>query len=362
MLNNIFKNVLCLSLATLLVSCVSTKQPTLLDDGLTTATPESVGVGSRLLKKASNEVLEISFAPVTAHIQNSKDYAGIDSILVAKNNKLIFEKYYNGFHETKPHGIASVGKSLLSALVGVAIEDGHISDTDESIYRFILYPDYQNWDENKQEIKLKHLLTMTTGWECGDINYYSSHCGAKMENYDDPYKWLLGLPMVSAPGKTFNYNDATPKLLTAILNLATKKSTAHYFHDKIMVPLAIENNVFLTNQLTSRDMLKIGLLFLNKGKWQSQQVISKNWVELSTKTHIPFKKSRKTKGYGYYWWQRELVADQKPYNSYYAAGAGGQFIIIVPELELVTVFTGSSNYNMNQVFEIMEKYILPSNS
>lgn len=348
----------------LLIACVHSQPSTeTIDTSLTIATPESQNMRILPLQRAARNVNQLDMSSMTSHLQQLKKYNRIDSMLFARNGKLVFEKYFNGASKTKPHHMASLGKSVLSAMVGVAIDKGYFESEQDSLYRFIRYPSYQHWDENKKSINLEHLLTMTAGWNCGSIANYKEHCGYTMLEQPDPYKWVLDLPMKAIPGTKFNYNDAVPKFISASLMIAGKQTVAQLFNESLMQPLKIENNIFLTQKLNSRDMLKLGLLYLNKGKWGERQLISESWVEKSTSTQVVFGSDSHAKGYGYFWWQRDFEVAGRIFESFYAAGNGGQYIIVIPELDLVSVFTGS-NYNnlkgMRQVFEIMESYVLPS--
>lgn len=335
---------------------VKTSIPIQQDDAITVATPQSQNFQIALLHAATKNISDKRSASITS---NHKKFTDIHSILVARNNKLVLEKYFNGAGINKAHATASVGKSIISSLIGIAIEEGYLQSDKESIYRLLKYAKLDHWSNDKASIQLRHLLTMTAGWDCGNIINYEMHCGHKMKSFDDPYRWVLDLPMNSSPGNKFNYNDAVPNLLMAIITLATQKNVAQYFHEKLMSPLEIENNLFESSKLTSREMLKIGLLYQNNGIWNGQQIIPKSWIKKSTSTHIKFSPELAVNGYGYLWWQRELTSQNKSYHTYYAAGAGGQYIIIIPSLNLVTVFTGNSQKN-NQAFEILETFIIPS--
>lgn len=314
-------------------------------------------------------------------------YQGIRSVLISQHNELIYEQYFNDGSANKAINMASLGKSLLSAMVGIAIDKGIIRSVDESIYSYFPYTSYADWSEKKADLQIKHLLTMSPGWQCGNISNYSEHCGAKMLQHKDSLKWLLDLPMQAAPGKLFNYNDAVPHVLVAILAQATKRHPSEFFKQHLQNPLGLENNLYDRNRLTSRDMLKIGQLYLQKGTWQGKQLISRSWIEKSTRSHVNFEQSQFAEGYGFLWWQKTFntkdalqsknalrskdtlhVKDNlnfkgQQYQSYYAAGNGGQYIFVVPELELVAVFTGSNygDYQLTQQpLELMQRYVIPA--
>ncbi len=357
---------LCLAayLLTLLSACAGVSPaPVQLADGLAVASPQSQAIDGKRLASAHNNIWEPRSSTITPNIRKMKDYVGIDSMLVARNNKLIFEKYYNGFGIDRPHYVASLGKSLFSALLGVVIDKGLIAGTEQSIYELMPYQDIAHWNADKQAIQVKHLLTMSTGWQCGSILDYDTHCGALMEQQQDPFKWILDLPMAATPGSQFNYNDATPKFIAASMALATRQAPAELYRKHFVDPMQMQNNLFENQALTSREMLKFGLLFLNGGRWQEQQILSPDWVSQSTSIQFEFPGGRRIKGYGYYWWIGEFQFDNRTVDGFYAAGNGGQYIMVIPQFKLVSVFTGSAynatNY-MQQAFEIMERFILPA--
>ncbi len=337
--------------------------PESIDDGLVVATPESQNMIRSKLNRAANQIHQFKYKSATPAIDKLKKYIGIESILVAKNNKLIFEKYFNGASRNTPHNVASLGKSVISAMFGVAIDKGYINSEEDSLYQYMPYKSYKNWDEQKQQITLKHLLTMSAGWDCGNISEYSSHCGAIMIEKNDPFKWVLDLPMAGSPGEIFNYNDAIPRFISTIITMTSQQDIAHLYSRTLMQPMKMTTNIFLTQSLTSREMMKLGLLYLNNGKWNDKQLISEQWITKSTSRIINFREGSSATGYGYFWWQNKFDIEGVIYHSYYALGNGGQYIIVIPELNLVSVFTGN-NYNsmvyMNQVFDIMKRYIIPS--
>lgn len=156
-----------------------------------------------------------------------------------------------------------------------------------------------------------------------------------------------------------------PKFVIAGLALATKIDPIKYFDDQFVKPMKLIPNIFINNALTSRDMLKFGMLYLNDGSFNGEQLLSNHWVNESVTSHVTYKQHTKSKvrGYGYYWWQRNFKANDKTYSNFYAAGNGGQYIIVIPNIDLVAVFTGI-NYNsmhcMQQPFDIISRYVIPS--
>jgi len=337
------------------------RAPLLLKDGIKTATPESKNLAVNSFSSISEKVFD---SRKSTKFNNSSHvmFQGVDSVLIMYQDELVYERYFNEGSRSKPHLMASLGKSLLSAIMGIAIDQGHIIDVEQSIYSLLPFRQYLNFDTNKKNIKLKHLLTMSSGWQCGGVENYADHCGVTMMEKQNPIKWVLDLPMEWQPGMRFNYNDAALRVASAILSLQTGQLSTDFGKQYLLSPLNIPGNVFRSGKLTSRDMIKIGQLFLRQGKYQGQQLISADWVKQSTSIQFAFKNDSKTKGYGYYWWIRDFHVSGKAYPSFYAAGNGGQYLFVVPQLQLVIATTGS-NYDQiartQKFIELVEKHILP---
>jgi CubicO group peptidase (beta-lactamase class C family) len=198
--------------------------------------------------------------------------------------------------------------------------------------------------------------------------------------YQDPSNsksWLttvLEAPMVKEPGTYADYGSANPFLLGIYLNERLNKPLEIYMDEKLFAPLGITNYINQTDDteltpyfgggmlLTSRDLLKFGQLYLDKGRWKGKQIISEKWVEESFKKRMRLQDVRDKNEYGYLWWHDTYVVNGRPIQSIEARGAGGQFIFIIPELESVVVMTSGNfrNGKGNQTREILKDYILPA--
>lgn len=349
----------------LLCSCTTTeREPRNLDDGLQIATPKSQGIDTKQLNSASSQIQDLQ-TNSSSLLHKSKRFSGIDSLLVSRGGRLVYERYFNQQSAGKPHFVASLGKSLISAMFGRAVDEGLIKGPAQSIYTLMPYSDsdIQNWHKGKESMSFHHLLTMSAGWQCDDFSDRAQSCINLPAIPGSPYKSLLDLPLYARPGESFRYNEGAPAVVVASINAASGLLPAEFFRLAFMQPMQLRNNLFDKQMLTSREMLKFGLLFLNKGLWNGQRLLSEEWVARSTSKQIETGSQTPGSGYGYYWWTREFEHSGTRYSGYYAAGNGGQFIIVIPALELVTVFTGS-NYNdlnkMFQVMDIMKVYVLPS--
>ena len=344
---------LIIIICTLFSSCSTSlytyNKPAEINDGLVTGLLKETNIDSNKIYRLVNEILD-------------NKYINMHSLLISRNNKLVFEKYFNGHDKHKTHFLASAGKSIVSALVGIAIDKGYIKNSDEKLLKFFkYYPVIKHWDKRKGKINIKHLLTMSAGLDCGNIMDYTNHCGFLMNKYPDPIKYLLDLPMTHNPGEFFLYNDGTPVLLQAIIGLTSQTDIAMFQQKYLEEPLKIKHEEETFN-FSSRDMMKFGLLYLNKGIWGNKRIISKEWIEESTQVYMR-NLNINIDGYGYFWWVRTFEVNSKKYRSFYAAGNGGQYIFIIPDLETVVVFTGGNYGNLNEsrkVFTMMSNYIIPS--
>ena len=335
----------------------NTNKPRQLNDGWTTTNLNEVDINQTKLEQLIKKII------------HTKEYENTHSILIAKRDKLVFETYFDGYNHNIPHDLRSASKSISSAVIGIAIDDKIIENVDQKLYEFV--PKTYQYTKNplKSKITIKDLLTMSSGL---DVNKM-----AEEGNYQESNNWLktvLEAPMVKAPGTYADYGSANPFLLGVILNERLDKPLELYMDEKLFAPLGIRNYINQTEgtettpyfgggmHLTSRDMLKFGQLYLNKGIWKEKRIISENWIDESFKKHTRLQDQKEKNEYGYLWWHYTYIIDGKVINSIEARGAGGQYIFVIPELESVIVIT-SGNYRngkTRQPEKILEDYILPA--
>lgn len=335
----------------------STDTPLALNDGWIIGSLEDVKINPEPLSKMIDSI-------------NAKSLVNTHSVLIAKENKLVFETYFDGFNANIPHDLRSASKSISSAIIGIAIDDGVIESVDERLYDFIPSEYQYTKDSLKSKIKLKHLLKMSSGLavnkEASEDNYQS--------NSDAWLKTVLEAPVVNEPGTYSDYGSANPFLLGVYLNERLEQPLQTYMDQKLFAPLGITNYINFTDDsdsipyfgggmlLTPRDMLKFGQLYLNKGQWNGKRILSKSWVEESFGKYVRLQDYPDKNQYGYLWWHDTYEVNGKEIESIEARGAGGQFIFIVPELESVVVITAGNYRNRkgNQSREIFRDYILPA--
>jgi CubicO group peptidase (beta-lactamase class C family) len=351
----------------------SSPLPEQADDGWPTASLAEVGMDEKVVGEAVERI-------------HDGTYQNIHSILIVKDDKLVFEEYFSGYawdyddpqfkgeltdyDVDTIHNLASVTKSVTSALVGIAVDQGAIQGVDEKVFAYFTeYADLS--DERKDAITLKHLLTMTSGleWNETDLTYSdTSNDLVQLFIISDPIEYILAKPVVDEPGTRWYYNGGGTNILGEVIREATGMRMDDFAEEYLFAPLGITNyewdfiNADMIHasgnlKLRPRDMAKLGILFLNEGVWDGVQIVSKGWVEESTKSQVVLPWGD---GYGYQWWRRAYRSELTAVESFFAAGWGGQRIMVFPSLDMVVVFTGGNYVEESPVDEIISHHILPA--
>lgn len=247
-------------------------------------------------------------------------YSNVYSVMIYQNDKQIFENYYRKAQPTDRRGIMSCTKSMLSAMAGIAIEKGYINNVNQHILDF--FPDYLHAgsDPNILRIRIKHLLTMTSGFYYLRLASDSQPVAKRAAQYDDKIKYILDLPVNHPDLKTFNYNNFDADLISAIIEKSSGMEIIEFANKYLYSQLGFE--LPGSFEFTTYEMALFGLLYLNNGWYNGQQIITKDWIEQS--------KTNYGNGYGYMWW---ILKD----NMYTASGAGGAMIMIIPNHNAVIV-------------------------
>ncbi|MCE7737154.1 MAG: serine hydrolase [Candidatus Heimdallarchaeota archaeon] len=298
-----------------------------------TADPEKYGLAA---DRVTNQIEENPF---------------LRSVLIVRYGKLIYESYFNDGAINSAFHIHSASKSFISALFGIAADQGLITDLDQKMMDF--FPEYatEDLDPKKFDITLKHLLTMTAGLDFDE----SANDWGKYTFSPDRVKYAIELPLIHYPGEDWNYGTVQTHILSAIITKVTGMSTKEFAQMYLFEPLGITIDYWARDPkgiytgghemyLSPRDMLRFGYLFLRNGTLNNQDIVSKNWVELSTSDQTDSTKTT-NEDYGYLWWIQNFPGYylNKPVHTYSARGLGGQNIYIVPELDTVIVTTASGN-------------------
>ena len=283
-----------------------------------------------------------AFSPDPA-IEAAEKLPRLRSLLVSDHGELILERYFNGAHSKQAANIKSASKSVVSALVGIAIERGLIASVDTPVATFFPELRAAKADRRKQQITIEDLLTMRAGLEPTSNRNYG-----RWIHSSNWVRYVLSRPMVSAPGFGMHYSTGNTHLLSAILTKTSGGSTWQFANEALGKPLGITLNRWPRDpqgiyfggndmEMTPRQMMTFGELYRNHGRINGRQVVPAQWIEAS---FVPRTRSRWSERlYGYGWWMRELAGQR----AYYAWGYGGQFIFVVPNLELVVVTTSSAN-------------------
>lgn len=305
-------------------------------------------------------------------------YGDVRSVLIHREDSLVFERYFGGYDREYLQPVYSVTKSVMSALIGIAIDHGDIGGVNERMLPFFShYPDIANMDPWKQAITVEHLLTMTAGFQWDEWSLPYTHPANSvnlMYVSNDWVKYTLDLPMVDAPGARFVYNSGVSMLLSAILTGAKGVSardyaTEHLF-DRIGVttwqwePAPRNPGMSIGGwglHLRPVDMVKFGLLYLHEGRWGDAQIVPREWVAASTQSQSVIDEWRE---YGYQWWTysdrvvSEGLIDRN--DVFRAVGRGGQYIWVVPHYDLVAVSTAWNDNNGESSHPMFFRYIIPS--
>jgi CubicO group peptidase (beta-lactamase class C family) len=290
---------------------------------------------------------------------------GVDvhGILVVRNGYTVLEAYYPPYGPHIRHSTASVGKGFTGALVGIAIREGYIQGVDQRVVDF--FPDHSGFqaDPLKQAMTVEHLLTMRSGldWPESAASYSSSgNIMNQMMRSSDWVRFVLDRPMAAAPGAVFNYSSGASHLLSAIIQESTGTRTFSFAKTYLFEPLGISHVSWPSDprgiafgaggvRLTPRDMARFGQLYLQGGLWNGKQIVPAEWVEASVARQVSAHGAASY--YGYQWWVRGS-------GIYAAHGYRGKRIFVVPDLDMVVVFTADLSGNLPSV--VLSNYIVPA--
>ncbi|WP_298897527.1 serine hydrolase [uncultured Psychroserpens sp.] len=306
-------------------------------------------------------------------------YGTIHSVLIMQNNELIFEKYFNGWTKDSLHMMQSATKSVIATLMGIAIQEGYIQDVNQKVLSFYEHKPIENINTWKEDMTIEDLLTQQHGlkWQEAPWNSPDNTWRKLLATQGDWYTSILSTPMECEPGTLFNYSNAAPVLTSGIIQEASKMSIDSFAKRYLFKPLEInsyrfwqgndgpKNNGLALLFLTSRDMLKIGQLYLNNGRWNNKQILPTTWTKKAAKTPIT-ENHRDNRfyrfGYGYFWWNTPKASGNNPETNsdiYLARGDGGQYIIIDPKHKIVAVITAWDLQKGNYIFNLYTRYFQP---
>jgi CubicO group peptidase (beta-lactamase class C family) len=352
-------------------------------DGIEVGTLDDVNMDAKPLLNAIDKIAQGRFNEV-------------HSMLIYKNDKLVLEEYFSGhryqwdapdYHgemvewdKDMFHPIMSCTKSFVSACIGIAIDKGFIDSVQQSIFDYLPNHQQMNYD-NREYITIEHLITMTSGlaWD----EWSSSHGTSANDidrlyfECDDPIVCVLEKPWWAVPGELFTYNGGGMVILGEILKNASGMDLEEFSMKYLFEPMGVDSTSWTrypngmidaggSLRMTPRDMIKLGITYLNEGIWDGARILASEWVEKSsfpyrnnTGINIPIEDSGRN-GYAYTWWTSEFTHSFEKIKMFRAGGWGGQSIMVFPELEMVLVFTGGNYAARSSLYEIIRRFVLPA--
>lgn len=308
---------------------------------------------SSLLAQKTNELKSITK-------EANDSIPSLGSILVWQNNKIVFEEYFNGANDSTNFKVKSVTKSVVSALAGIANDRQLLPDLKTPVFN--LFPEYATDftknknigfteliranDSLKRKITLSDMITMQTGYLWDDNSPLSSRV---FNSSSDPVRSTLDLPFEAFPGTKFKYCTPASHVIAVVVSKSVKGNLKDFADTALFKHIGVTITSWSTDPLgrtmggtelsmKATDMIKFGLLYLNEGKVNGKQIISKSWINESTSEQVVLNEwdvLPGANGYGYYWWRRKTNGHQ----AFVASGYGGQLICVIPDLKMVIVTT-----------------------
>ncbi len=365
----------------LLLSCHSQGQrskaytyhrPKQLNDGIATGTLSEAGIDTAKIRHITQLILADSIP-------------NIHSLLIEKDGKLVYEQYFAGEDElwgnklgyvnhsdTALHDVRSISKSVVSACIGMALQQHLIKSIDEPIFSY--FPEYAQYNTGaKKDITIRHLLTMSSGLKWSEGENGSENCEAAMERSSDPVPYILSRSMAAAPGTTWNYNSGGTQLLATIIKKVSGEDINAYATKNIFVPLNISHHQWVKMdggdpaaasglRLTSRGLLKFANLYTNRGMANNKQVLTAQWIDSSFNMTIKRPIDEGPGGYGYQFWIDKINVNGESSEVPAAKGNGGQRIFFFNRYHAIIIIT-AGNYGKsfkNDSQALFRDYIAPA--
>ena len=295
---------------------------------------------------------EYNKAQLPEFIKPINDKLGTVAYMVIKNDSIIFEEYWNGYSADSSSNSFSMAKSWISTLVGIAIKEGKIENINQRACDFL--PEFCEGDNSK--ITIKHLLTMSSGLDWNED--YHDPLGQTAEAYFAPNlkEQMMRLKAVEPPGEIFKYHSSCSQILAFIVESATGKSVNEYTSEKLWKPMGAKHpalwntdtkrgdeKAFCCINSNARDFARLGKLYLSQGNWNGTQLLDSNYVKEATSvSNLLDEDGNKNLNYGYQFW----IANRKGLDVYYTRGLWGQYVICIPEKDMIIVRLGR-NYGFH---------------
>jgi CubicO group peptidase (beta-lactamase class C family) len=281
----------------------------------------------------------------SARLEGVADYCekhGCRAVVIARRGRLVWERYWGGWDKDSTQNGWSIAKSFTSALVGIAIAEGHIESIDQSAADFI-----EEWQgTEKAKVTLRHLLSLTSG-----LGWHEAYAGesdvSKMFTASDQVAYVVERPLAHEPGMRFQYSTGDPELCSRILRVATGVEAKEYAQEKLFDVLGMPRTTWPTDAegqtmtyccvtTTAREFAKFGYLYLRGGRWEDQQVVPEEWVRESTQPSQDMFTQ-----YGYLWWLPDFT--DVPPDTFEARGIQAKHLYVIPSLDIVAVRLGEGD-------------------
>ena len=362
------------SLSLILVSSTVIAQSEWPTQGWSLTTPSEVGLDAEVLAAIDSDIVEGKYGYVDSMLvirhgmvayerHYGHDYASIygkesrtPGPLVVNDPKGPYNYFNSGWHpyyqKTSLHTMQSVTKSVVSAVIGIALERNEFPSIDTPVLSFFDVDRVANVDERKRRMTLRHLLTMSAGLEWDEDLPYADpkNTFAVMAVSPDWVQFTMDRPMVREPGEAFQYNSGATLILGQVFRQATGSDLEEYAVKHLFTPLGIDNYVWKRTPsglvdtqeglyVAPRDIAKITYLYLKRGNWDGHQIVPEEWVKASIEPLYDVVDDRSIQ-YGYKWWLYHYQYQGEDRVAFGGAGFGGQRPIVLPEFDLVLVFTG----------------------
>jgi CubicO group peptidase (beta-lactamase class C family) len=334
-----------------------------MSDGWPTTSVETAGLSAQKLQEMESAIRADEFKKIT-------------SVVIARHGKLAYEGYFSGTDVNTLMETRSATKSITSMLIGIAIDEGLLEGVNAPVLPFFRDKQpLQNPDPRKDKITVEDLLTMSSLLECDDWNDFSRGNEERMYLIEDWVRFALDLPIkgfapwVTKPkdspyGRSFSYCTAGAFLLGQVVERSVKMPVQNFAKKNLFDPLGIEKADWKFSPLgeaqtggglglRSRDLLKLGQLYLNNGVWNGKRIVSESWVKISTEPHVRIDDQTL---YGYLWWLKSFKSGEHAHPAYFMSGNGGNKVVVLPDLDMVVVIT-STNYNTKGMHEQTEKLL-----
>jgi CubicO group peptidase (beta-lactamase class C family) len=334
--------------------------PVQLDDGWPVSTLEQEGIDQAMIERFVQKLIDMP--------QDSVSTSQVHSLLIARHGKLVLEEYFHGFDRDTPHDTRSAAKSWTNVLIGAAMQAGVPIRLDTPVYETMLGSVPADLDPRKQAMTLEHLISMTAGFDCDDSGERPGDEDPMQEQTAEPdwYRYSLNVPMAWNSGEQIVYCSMKPNLAAGMLDKIAGEPLPEMFHRLVAKPMHMRNYHLLLqptgqpyggggHHFTTRDFMKLTQLFLNEGKWEGRQIVSREWA---AKSVAALRVLSPTSGqtYGFLWNSFAYPYRGRKLHAYFPGGNGGQVYIGIPDLELLIAFTGG-NYADRVLFRAQREFV-----